>query len=1807
MSAGKSGCLKWVISVHMTTVRILMMLTRGRTAMDTKQCLTVIGLLVLLLPTQVLPEEHRPLDQGGTLAGSIQLANLSGQPGITMQSSDATGVEIHYGMDSFEMVPVSMDGETLHKIALPGVFLPNDAGAPDLPGMGWYVAVPQGATASLTILSTRSSVYNDVDIAPAPVIPLDSDHGPLVYERDLSIYGRDLLYPGNPVVVSESGVMRGVDVITVGITPFQYNPARKELLVYTEIDLRIDFSGGTGRFGGDALRNRYWEPILQGLLLNYEMLPSVDLDGSARSGYGYEYVVISPDDPDFVAWGDTLKTWRTRQGIRTEVFTTTDIGGTSWTTIRDWLHNAYHNWDTKPVAFLILGDHPSSGLKSGGIEAPMWNSIVSDNVYADADGDDDLPDMVHGRITARNAAELQTMIGKMLSYERNPPTDPGFYEHPIVTGGWQTERWFILCSEVVQGFLTSALDKQPVREYAIYSGTPGSQWSIAPNTETIIDYFGPNGLGYIPATPGHLTDWGGNATRINNAINSGAFLVLHRDHGGVTGWGEPDYDIGDLSGLQNDMCPFVFSINCLTGKYNSAGECLTEAFHRMACGSLGLVAASEVSYSFVNDTFVWGMFDGLWPEFIPDYSGDSDSELRTAFAMAYGKYFLQQSSWPYNAERKQRTYHLFHHHGDAFMTLHSEVPQELTVVHDGSCPCGVGFFTVQADEDAVICLTVGGEIVGLATGTGAPQDIVMIPQTEPGTMCVTATKPNHLRYEADVPMLHRGIWYILPDGSGDAPTIQAGIECASAGDTVLVACGTYYEHDIVMKSGVCLRSETGQANCVTIDAQEQGRVFYWGGLDTTTSIEGFTMVNGCADAFGGGIYCDASSPRVLDCILSTNRVDGSYAAYGGGMYCCNSSSPSLTHCAFCQNRAGSFGAEAYGGGIYCSQSSPTIEASVFSNNAAEAACRFCCAFGGGMYCHDSSPTISGCSFCRNVAFAIEGGGRGAGFCLDGSSSPAITHCILYENSAKGAFDGGLGGAVYCGSGSAEPSLGCCDLYGNTAGYLGFEAPSDWVGCIADQQGMNGNFSAHPAFCDANGSDFHLRPCSPCLDASGCGLIGALGAGCPGTRTWYVPEDAPTIQAGIDMACAGDSVVVASGTYHEHDIVMKSGITLRSETGLPDCVTIGADSLGRVFHCSGVDSATVIGGFTITGGSAVDGGGVFCETSSLALVHCNLSGNSAARRGGGFYCIGGGPRISHCTFSDNAAWTANDSYGGAVYCSGCSAMFTDCAFLSNWASYCGGGLQCQSSSATVSRCTFLENSANYGGGVYCSTCSPVVSNCVFVDNSAYGGGGISSNGGSPTLTSCTFTGNSAGLQGGGGICCSSGSTPAINHCTFFGNSAPSGGGVYAYGGASPQLEEAIIAFGLQGEAVYCHLTGSATLTCCDVYGNAGGDWVGYIADQYGIDGNISADPQFCDAAGDDYHLRSTSPCLYGPCGQIGAFGQGCVSELPRIMSILDVGNDQGRQVRIRWQRSLYDAPDDTVDITGYGIYRRQDQFLKACSGGTTPSGIAKSDGGRLDGWDYVETVPARADSIYQFVAATLCDSTMDAGICWSTFLVSAVTPEPPIYFDSAPDSGYSVDNLAPGAPQGLAAEYGAEGIVLIWDANLEEDLDYYAVYRGTEESFEPDTPIGYSTTETYADEDLPGSGQYWYKVTATDFGGNESEPSLPASASMSSVDAGSSAVPTAFFLGQATPNPFNPVTEISYGIPAGSIPSRVVMKVYDATGREVKTLVDAEQGPGVHRAVWNGTDQGGTPVASGVYFYRITWNRESKNGRMVLLK
>jgi len=355
------------------------------------------------------------------------------------------------------------------------------------------------------------------------------------------------------------------------------------------------------------------------------------------------------------------------------------------------------------------------------------------------------------------------------------------------------------------------------------------------------------------------------------------------------------------------------------------------------------------------------------------------------------------------------------------------------------------------------------------------------------------------------------------------------------------------------------------------------------------------------------------------------------------------------------------------------------------------------------------------------------------------------------------------------------------------------------------------------------------------------LIALVEATGVDARTWHVPSGCPTIQAGVDSVGAGDTVLVACGTYYEHDIVMRSGVRLSSETGLADCVTIDAQQLGRVFFCRDIDTTAVFEGFTIAGGSAVAcpdddrGGGMFCVGASPTVRNCLFCGNSASD-GGALICIcQADARVRSCTFRDNRA----EAHGGAVDCCYSAPLFEDCLFFGNVSEHSGGAFTCYSGSAPVlTRCVLRENSAGLSGGAaHSSACATL------------------------TFINCTLCRNSAGWIGGG-------------VCSDF------DGVVW--------LENSIVAYSLEGGAVCCW-DGWTGLACCNLYGNVGGDWAGCISYFYERDGNFSECPGFCDPEACDFRLQECSPCAPGnhpygyDCGLIGAHGVACPCGQPSAVA------------------------------------------------------------------------------------------------------------------------------------------------------------------------------------------------------------------------------------------------------------------------------------------------------------------------------------
>jgi hypothetical protein len=185
----------------------------------------------------------------------------------------------------------------------------------------------------------------------------------------------------------------------------------------------------------------------------------------------------------------------------------------------------------------------------------------------------------------------------------------------------------------------------------------------------------------------------------------------------------------------------------------------------------------------------------------------------------------------------------------------------------------------------------------------------------------------------------------------------------------------------------------------------------------------------------------------------------------------------------------------------------------------------------------------------------------------------------------------------------------------------------------------------------------------------------------------------------------------------------------------------------------------------------------------------------------------------------------------------------------------------------------------GGAILCISSSPTIRNCIFNHNFASSGGGLMCrDSANPHISYCVFSGNMAENRGGGVACM--GASPELANCTFYGNGSMNiwyscGGGVACTDEAVPILNDCIIAFSTLGGAVYCTDQHSVPiLACCDIYGNTGGNWNGFISDQATINANFSSDPLFRDAAIGNFFVDPLSPCAPDNNGcalLIGAWG------------------------------------------------------------------------------------------------------------------------------------------------------------------------------------------------------------------------------------------------------------------------------------------------------------------------------------------------
>ena len=701
--------------------------------------------------------------------------------GPNIESSTASGLSLHYILNEITVADYNHGDDKGQEILMKGSFGSFAEGLPNLPFENHYIAVPHGAKVSVKVKENGCQTLNGIDLLPAAEVILNNAAEQPKLRKDMSVFGKDANFPSENVTIVQSTQIRGLDVVMLNITPFRYNPVRKTLEVIHDMDIEISFEGGDGQFGDARYRNPAWDGILRDLVINSNILPEAHYyerlnEAIQNRDEGCEYLIITIDDSAFMAWADTLKQFRTKQGILTKVATTADCGSNEPDDIRNYILNAYENWSIPPAAVLLFGgNHVTNaefGLKPYLLTSPpSWYesyTYPSDNPFADMNGDS-IPDLAISRMTVLNADDCQLQVEKLIDYELNPPTDSHYYDHPVINSGYQDTKWFAITAQVTNNFLRDKLGKHPANIYMKYyyedgdPTPPDSIWSVAPNTDAVLDYFGQNGAQYILSSIGYLNDWIDmrNKLPFQNAVNEGGFLTFYRDHSDSDWWPCSEIRSNDVSSFHNEKPTFFFSIGCSTNNYwdnwSFGRGCIADMLLHAETGTLGSLGANTITYSHYNDLTTWGMFDYFWPDYMPTLGSQTEPDFSyPSYSLVAGKLFLRQQTFlPYTTDtvKVEKTLNLFSYLGETYLSLYTEVPQPLAIDAPVFHANDQWQYTFTAEEGTTICLSNKNGIIAVVRATGELQSL-MLPQMEVGEQfTLTATKKNRFRYEKTITII----------------------------------------------------------------------------------------------------------------------------------------------------------------------------------------------------------------------------------------------------------------------------------------------------------------------------------------------------------------------------------------------------------------------------------------------------------------------------------------------------------------------------------------------------------------------------------------------------------------------------------------------------------------------------------------------------------------------------------------------------------------------------------------------------------------------------------------------------------------------------------------------------------------------------------------------------------------------------------------------------------------------------------------------------------------------------------------------
>ncbi|MEO0293381.1 MAG: C25 family cysteine peptidase [candidate division WOR-3 bacterium] len=767
-------------------------------------------------------------------------------------------------------------------------------GEPMLPVKGVKVLLPSGTEVrNVRVISTREKkLEGEYYIYPVQYpIPVGEVKQRGFVEPKKEIYSSSKIYPGKLVEFLYEGYFREYHLVDIIVYPIQYKPAKRELILNTEMVIEIEYFTSDKyqlppRLRKNEVEDNEFKEKIRKLIVNPEDISynisqsSLDIETSlqvitqplsvpsfpsATEGLDVKYIIITADS--LVDAFQPLADWKTKKGIVSTIKTVSWIsqnysGCDLQEKIRHFIQDAYIKWGTEyillggdvdivPVRLNSYGPYPAITDLYYSAIYPINNNWNSNGDHKFGDGADYLPDIWVGRAPVHNKKEVRVFIDKVFTYERNslaPNLPPATYLTTMLSLGGIVYDIFDDSGKFAAWWSESGIyDKDYINDKLLPPWF--THWQMYE-----YDYHFDSAYGAYFNRDEVLNP--ANAIR---RLNEGYGIVNHIDHsnpqemGAGTKTGCGGITNNDASNLANGNKYFIMvSGGCSPGAFDY--DCIGERLLlNKNGGAVAFIGGSR--YNFVNFVF---SFDSKF------YKNLFRNEIYN-IGHTLGATHIENGI-PYEAT-------IMNLLGDPELPIWTAPPDTLIVRHPSTITNGVNIFPVTISnlpvgKKAVICLKKGVEdyAIKTVTGTGNPVnvDFVFTPDT-PGELSVTVTAHNFVPYEASVPVTQIGDgdfhlyverYIINDDESGDSRGNGDGK--VDAGETI--------ELPITLRNS----SKIGIGNVVaTLAAYKKGTNTLHPYITIIDSIENFGDIGPgssvtCLDDFKFTVSSDCPDGEVVE-------------------------------------------------------------------------------------------------------------------------------------------------------------------------------------------------------------------------------------------------------------------------------------------------------------------------------------------------------------------------------------------------------------------------------------------------------------------------------------------------------------------------------------------------------------------------------------------------------------------------------------------------------------------------------------------------------------------------------------------------------------------------------------------------------------------------------------------------------------------------------------------------------------------------------------------------------------------------------